>query len=258
MFSTIRAALVGALALALLVPAAANAKPYPVSRDVGVYTSPDLKNGVGVVKAHETVDVQCWRYGQSVGGYNVWDQIKRNGGTYYVHDKYVEMGGSPQSNGIQQCGKKPPSQGQPAPGQCIAGDWKQYLAYIEKSLPDKWGSMYRFKWSIRFCPRAGGGYTVEGKPDVREFANWVTALGELQLGEAEINSNGDTVTYRPRWRICPVKVIDIDVCATGANMRVIARVTGNKVRFDRVVHTLGPGSTRIGGWVGWRHKQDQN
>jgi endonuclease/exonuclease/phosphatase family metal-dependent hydrolase len=99
-------ALAPVLTAALLLPAAAAASSFPVSRNVGVYSAPDTSSGVGVVKAGRTVDVQCWTNGQAVGGYPVWDRISYGSGTAYVHDKYVQMpnGDSPGANGIPQCG----------------------------------------------------------------------------------------------------------------------------------------------------------
>jgi lysophospholipase L1-like esterase len=101
---------------AALAPAA-QAKLFPVSRDVGVYRTPDLKSGLGVIKAGKPVNVQCWVNGQSVGGYAVWDQIAFPavpGGIAYVHDKFVQMPRKthPRDNGIPSCpggGAKPPA-----------------------------------------------------------------------------------------------------------------------------------------------------
>jgi hypothetical protein len=258
MFSTIRAALVGALALALLVPAAANAKPFPVSRDVGVYAAPNLSKGVGVVKAHETVDVQCWTRGQSVGGYAIWDQIKRNGGTYYVHDKYVEMGGSPQSNGIQACksGGQPPAQ--PKPGGCVtARTWIQYVADVDPAsqdqagnhYPESWRSPFRVKWTPKFCPRGNSGdYTITGTPEIRELGPFGLVLN-LELGEGHPNADGTRITYTPRVRACPA-----GICFTAGRVRLLATLTGGKVRIDRSVTTVDGWRSIDGHYFGWRHK----
>lgn len=110
------AGLATAIAVLAVLPSAASAAQYPVSRDVGVYRAPTTASqGLGVIKARNRVDVQCWTRGQSIGGYAVWDRIPFNGGSAYVHDKYVEIPGgrSPQQAGIQQCGapQDPPGGG---------------------------------------------------------------------------------------------------------------------------------------------------
>jgi Prokaryotic phospholipase A2 len=100
----LRVTLAVALAAMLAVPAAATAKLYPMSRDVGVYRAPNTGSGIGVVKSGGQVDVQCWIRGQAVGGYDVWDRIVHRGRTAYVHDRYVEMpSGSPGASGVPEC-----------------------------------------------------------------------------------------------------------------------------------------------------------
>jgi endonuclease/exonuclease/phosphatase family metal-dependent hydrolase len=98
-------AVAAVLAAALLLPAAASAKAFSVSRDVGVYRAPNTASGIGVVKSGGQVNVQCWTRGQAVGGYPIWDRIDYRGGSAYVHDRYVEMpgAGSPAAAGIPEC-----------------------------------------------------------------------------------------------------------------------------------------------------------
>lgn len=99
------ATLAALLAAISAVPAAAAAKAFPVSRDVGVYSAPNLGSGIGVIKAGREVNVQCWIRGQAVGGYRIWDRIDHRGGTAYVHDRFVEMpgAGSPADAGVPEC-----------------------------------------------------------------------------------------------------------------------------------------------------------
>ena len=75
-----------ALAIALLVPAAAHAKGFEVSRDVGVYAGANTSKGIGTIRAHQLAQVECWTTGQRIQGYSIWDRVKYRGLTGYVHD----------------------------------------------------------------------------------------------------------------------------------------------------------------------------
>jgi hypothetical protein len=261
MFTTIRAALLSALAL-MLLPAAASAQPFPVSRDVGVYRTPDLSKGVGVIKAHETVNVECWTNGPAVGGYPIWDRIIGHpSGTAYVHDRYVEMPNrsGPAANKIPNCNDGGGGGGggtPPAPTPCVAGTWHEYLVNLTGKHRDRWAPLYSVHWTARFCPRSGGDFNVEGAPVFQEQANpfeWIKAI-ELQRGEAEPSSDGRRVTYRARVKICPSTKFG-GICVTAGRLQVIASLVGNRVRFDRVVETL-PNGRRIlfNTLLGFRHK----
>ena len=172
------------LALAALWAAlapAAHAKPFQVSRDVGVYRTPDLKAGLGVIQARRTVDVKCWVNGQPVGGYAVWDQIAFPavpGGIAYVHDKFVQMPHKthPRDNDIPQCpdGAKPPgaqppryvamgdsySSGEGAgsflpPGPGLAGRCHRSQAAYPELLAKRLGGRYRHDPATDFVACSG-------------------------------------------------------------------------------------------------------
>jgi uncharacterized protein YraI len=95
MSKLVRCLALTALAFALLVPAAAHAQGFEVSRDIGVYAGATTKSkGIGTIRAHQLAQVECWTTGQPVLGYAIWDRVKYRGLTGYVNDKYVELGGS--------------------------------------------------------------------------------------------------------------------------------------------------------------------
>jgi hypothetical protein len=259
--------LAAVLAAALLVPAAASAKPFEVSRDVGVYAGANTNNGLGVVKAGETVDVQCWAKGQSIGGYAIWDRVKVRNISGYVHDKYVEMpgGNSPAANRIPNCNSGGGGSGgggtlpEPQPGKrCIARRWIQYLAHVpgEPKGPDhNWDAIYSAAWTPKFCPRGNGDVIPSGKPDVRGLTNPFDAAKNLdfQLGEADERGDGRVVTYRPRLRVCPPAKAP-GICFTAARMKMIATLTPSGIRIDRSVATTTLGRRFFFGFLGWRHK----
>jgi hypothetical protein len=264
MFTTIRAALVSALALALLLPAAANAKQFNVSRDVGVYADANTGKGLGVIDAGKPVDVQCWRNGQSVQGYAIWDRIAFDGGTAYVHDKYVEMpNGSPEAEGIPECpagGQSPAEpEPEPEPSRCVRTKWVHYLAIASRHVtpvvvgPDEhWQSPFHASWKVRFCPRGDSGdYTITGRPDVRERGPY-SLLVNFELGEGDESDDGRRVVYAPKVRACPAAI-----CFTAARVRLIATLTGDGIRIDRSVETRDSWRNTFGDYFAWRHKPDQ-
>jgi hypothetical protein len=57
MTTTVRRVALTALAFALLLPAAANAKNFNVSRDVGVYAGANVSKGIGVIRNGGTANV---------------------------------------------------------------------------------------------------------------------------------------------------------------------------------------------------------
>jgi hypothetical protein len=267
MFTTIRGALIGALALVLLIPAAANAETFNVSRDVGVYADANVSRGLGVIEAGKPVNVQCWTNGQPIQGYPIWDRITFNGRIAYVHDKYVEMGGgSPQANGIPNCnsGGQPPAQPKPTPkpARCVtAGTWVQYLADVDPAsedaagnhYPESWDSPFRVKWAPKFCPRGNSGdYTISGTPEIREMGPYGLILN-LEPGEGVESPDGRRITYTPRLRACPA-----GICFTAARVRLLATLTGGGVRIDRSVETLDGWRSLEGNFFGWRHKDKQH
>jgi uncharacterized protein YraI len=247
-----------ALAFALLVPAAAHAKGFEVSRDIGVYAGPTTKSkGIGTIRARQLAQVECWTTGQPVLGYSIWDRVKYRGLTGYVHDKYVEMGGSHKDNGIENC----KDAAQSDPDRCVGRTESHYLArifpVIKKGVPQGWDSWYRLKWTVAFCPRGKGDYVVSGTPEIREYPSINNGLSlvkalDLQVGEAHPTPDGRKVVYNPRLMIClPGKFPG--ACATYATMRVMARLQGKRARIDRSVVTTGLGRAHLHGeYLGWR------
>jgi hypothetical protein len=262
-------ALTAIVAAALLVPAAASARPFKVSHDVGVYAgTSSTSKGLATVKSGGTVDVQCWTTGQSIGGYAIWDRVSVRNISGYVHDKYVEMPNktSPAANGIPRCkgGGQPAPAPKPGPGRCVGQKWTQYLAEVLPNPDPKgvegWSSWYRVRWTATFCPVGNGDYRFEGTPEVREYTNRLSALKALdfQLGEPDPSPDRTRVLYEPRLRICPLTKHLPGACFTGAKMRMMVRLIGGRVRFDRSVVTTKPGlSVMTPNHLGWRHKQDQ-
>jgi hypothetical protein len=255
-------------AAVLIAPSVASAKIVTVSREVGLYATPDTSKPIRTIPPNTRVDVQCYTRGQSIGGYAVWDKIKNgNNGFAYVHDKYVEMQNKsgPDKNGIDSCdGTEPPSatSPKPTPGRCVGRTWPQYLSLIRQgpSGTESWTSWYRVEWTAKFCPVGNGDYRFEGTPEVREYTNRFAAIKALdfQLGEAHPTPDSTRVVYNPRLRMCPLTKHLPGACFTAASMRMMVSLVNGQVRFDRsVVTTQGARLVlRPNGYLGWRDKRD--
>lgn len=46
----------------------------------------------GTIRNGAKVEIECWTYGSSVGGYNIWTRIYSNPGNRFVSDKYLTTG----------------------------------------------------------------------------------------------------------------------------------------------------------------------
>jgi hypothetical protein len=250
--------LAAALAAALLVPSAASARPLKVSRDVGVYAGANTSKALGVVKAGETVDVQCWTTGQSIGGYAIWDLVKVRNISGYVHDKYVEIPGgkSPEEASIRICGsagQPAPSQPNPGPARCQAATWTRYLSVPESITKD---SYFRVTWSPRFCPRGGSGdYSVEfADPDVHRFGPATFSGLELDLDKAIVRSDGRRATVSGRVRQCLGGKFS-GVCFTAARVKLAVGLGKRVSFFAPHVNTNKAGRRLFGASMTWTTKQ---
>ena len=114
------------------------------------------------------------------------------------------------------------------------------------------------RWSARICPRSNGDYTFEGRPATRELTTpYALTSMELDFGEADMSGDGKRVEYNPRLRVCPVEKI-VHVCFTAAKLKIIATLTGNRIRFDRVAETTREWHHVLATDFGWRDQEDRD
>jgi hypothetical protein len=256
--SRIIGGLAAALVVALLLPAAASAKTYPVSRDVGVYSKPDLSTGVGVIKAGRSVNVDCWTTGPAVAGYAIWDRIVGHpSGVAYVHDRYVEMPkGSPQAEGIPQC---PAGGGQPSKppvNTCVRGDYaERYLSAKRPLAPDH--SYVRLTWHPRMCLRTDGWELQPGLELADTGAGDNTGIG-LELS-APRPVGSASYEYHGRIRHCipltigySVRGVSIGFTGSGCNTIGTIKVRLH-VRNGRAVPEFPNGTANGNAWPGTEH-----
>jgi len=233
-----------ALVVALVVPGAASAKVFTVSRDVGVYKQPNLSpgSGVGVIKAGKPVNVECWTNGQAVGGYAIWDRIVGHpSGVAYVHDRYVEMpnGGSPQAN-VPRCpagGFSPVTPSQPRPGTCVHGGFEeQYLSAKRVLNPD--ASLTRVTFEPRLC-RESDGWVLRQPPELKQTnTGGLSGLGIEFSAPRRLAADGSTWEYHGRLRKCIPFSIGYSVAGVSVGFSGTGCVTVGTVKL-RIVARNG-------------------